>query len=192
MNATPHDDVAIGFGLPWLTATLDSLEQIAALVPEDKLDWRLADPSGKWHFSLAEIVMHSADARRMFARMLTGSESTDGYWSTGPGEDGVWPFKPYGTKQTILDSLKESRAELQPFLDRPLSSMSETTEGTRKAFERNLARMRERQLDTANDEKRGPASVLRILMACAVHESGHRSSLQTLLRMHGINLGAAE
>jgi hypothetical protein len=104
MNATPHDDVAIGLGLPWLTATLDSLEQIAALVPEDKLDWRLADPSGKWHFSLAEIVMHSADARRMFARMLTASESTDGYWSTGPGEDGVWPFKPYGTKQTILDS----------------------------------------------------------------------------------------
>jgi hypothetical protein len=38
MSATPHDDVAIGFGLPWLTATLDSMEQVPALVPEGKLD----------------------------------------------------------------------------------------------------------------------------------------------------------
>lgn len=192
MNVTPHDDITIGFGLPWLAGTLDSMERVAAMVPEDKLDWRLADPSGKWHFSLAEIVMHSADARRMFARMLSGSESTNDYWSPGPGEGGVWPFTPYGRKQAILDSLKESRGELQPFLDRPLAAMTETTEGTRKAFESNLARARERQLDTANDEKRGPATILRILMACAVHEAGHRSSLQTLLRMHGINLQAGE
>jgi len=35
---------------------------------------------------------------------------------------------------------------------------------------------------------RGPVTIIRVIMALAVHESGHRSTLQTLLRMHGINL----
>ena len=192
MTTGNTENLTIGFSLPWLTATLDAMEQVTALIPEDRLEWRLNDPSGKWHFSLAEIAMHSADARRMFARMLSGSESTDGYWSAGPGEDGIWPFQPYGTKQAVLGSLKEARTELQPYLDLPLNSLMETTEGTRRRFEQNLARMREKQIDTANDEKRGAATILRILMACAVHESGHRSSLQTLLRMHGIHVKQGE
>jgi len=190
MTASTPESVTIGFALPWLGMTFDSLEKVAALIPEDKLEWRLEDPSGKWHFSLAEIVMHSADARRMFGRMLSGAESTEGYWSAGPGEDGIWPFQAYGSKQAILDSLKSARAELQPVFDLPAASLTETTEGTRRQFEKNLARMREGGLDTSTEEKRGAPTVLRVLMACAVHESGHRSSLQTLLRMHGINLPA--
>ena len=37
-------------------------------------------------------------------------------------------------------------------------------------------------------ELRGPASIVRVMMAMVAHEDGHRSTLQTFLRFHGINL----
>jgi hypothetical protein len=188
MNTPAPGPLTIGMGYPWLSMTLDQTDKIVTIIPEDKLDWRLSDPSGKWHFSLAEIAMHCADARRLFARMLSGSDRTDDYRSPGPGENGVWPFHAYESKQAILDDLSAARAELQPWLDRPTSSATEITASTRAAWEKNLSRLKEAGTDTAVDELRGPASILRVLMAATVHEAGHRSSLQTLLRMHGVNL----
>jgi hypothetical protein len=181
----------IGIALPWLNMALDETERLAGLIPEDKLDWRLPDPSGRWHFSLAEIAMHCADARIMFARQLSGSELRDGYWSAGPsGDDEVWKFDPYGSKQVILDSLRTARTELQPFLDLPAESFTEVTDGVRKTFEKHVADLKEtgKEKEAADAELRGPANIVRVLMAVAVHENGHKSSLGTLLRLHGVDI----
>jgi uncharacterized damage-inducible protein DinB len=190
MSATARPQTNVGMALPWVNMMFDYTDKIAAAIPDELLDWRPTDPSGKWCFSLGEIAMHCADARRMFARQLSGDAREDDYWSEGPGEDGVWPFKPHGSKQAILDSLKSSRSELQPFLERPASSITEITEGTHKAYEQWLKQMREKNKDTSELEARGPANVVRVLMAATVHESGHRGALQTLLRQHGINPAA--
>lgn len=167
---------------------MDLTERVAALIPEDKLDWRLTDPSGKWHFSLAEIVLHCADARTMFARTLSGNATEEGYWSAGPGPDGIWPFRPYSGKDEVLRSLTIARQELTPWLDHPAAALLDTTEGTRAAYEKSLSALREKGAATNDTEVRGPVTIIRVIMALAVHESGHRSTLQTLLRMHGINL----
>jgi hypothetical protein len=181
----------IGITFPLLNMTLDGTERFARLIPEDKLDWRLPDPTGRWHFSLAEIAMHCADARILFARQLSGSDRRDGYWSAGPtGEDGVWEFEPYGTKQAILDSLRSSRAELQPFLDLPAEASADVVDGVRRSFEKQVAGLREKGMEkeAAAAELRGPASVIRVLLALAVHENGHKGSLGTLLRTHGVEI----
>jgi hypothetical protein len=178
----------VGQSLPWTDLVLDSTEKIAAIIPENLLEWRLNDPSGKWHFSLAEIAMHCADSRRMFARQLTGEERQDDYWSGDPGENGIWPFRAYGNKEAILASLKEARAEMRPFFERPASDLMMTTEGTRRIFDKALSGMREKGRDTGVMELRGPANLNRIIMALLCHESGHKSTLLTLLRMHGINV----
>lgn len=188
MSSAPRSDLPLGVAFPWLTLALDQTDKIAAIVPEDKLEWRLSDPSGKWHFSLAEIVMHCADARRLFARMMSGLERPDDYASPGPSENGVWSFRPYQSKQAILDDLAAAREELRPWLERPLAEAMTVVDPTRATWEQNLARMKEKEMDTAVEELRGTPSILRVLMGCVVHETGHRASLQTLLRMHGVNL----
>jgi hypothetical protein len=190
MSADPSAPT-VGFVLPWVNAVLDGTERVTGLIPEDKLDWRLPDPSGRWHFSLAEIAMHCADSRVMFARQLAGNDSQEGYWSIGyPGDDGIWQFHPYGSKQAILDSLKRGRAELQPFFDLPAASCSDVTAGMRKIYDKYLAGLREKgkETDAATAELRGPANIVRVLMAVVAHENGHKSSLCTLLRMHGVDI----
>lgn len=179
----------MGLAFPWLNMTFDLTDNLAKLIPEDSLDWRPEDPSGKWCFSLGEIVMHCADARIMFARQLNGSDSHEGYCSEGPGEDGVWKFKEHGGKQAILGCLAASRKELEPFMQMPISAMGEVTEGSQAAFDKHLAKMKEDGQDTAEMEQRGPANIVRVLMATVVHEAGHRGALQTLLRQKGINFG---
>jgi hypothetical protein len=194
MSANSDAMATVGLALPWLTMTLDQTENLAVLIPEDKLDWRLPDPSGRWHFSLAEIVLHCADARLMFSRQLIGEDSGEGYWSAGPapdGGDGVWSFRPYSGGKEVQDALKTARTFLDPFLSLPAGSLTEITDGSRAVFDRNLAMMKEKGADTAIMERRGPANIVRVLMAAAVHESGHRSTLQTLLRMHGIHPSAS-
>ena len=188
MDATAME-TTIGVAFPWLNMTLDCTDDLAKLIPEDLLDWRHDDPSGKWCFSLGEIAMHCSDARIMFARQLSGNDSHEGYFSEGPGEDGVWKFKAHGGKQAILDCLAASRKEIEPFMQMPVSAMGEITEGSQSAFDKHLAAMKENDQDTAEVEARGPANIVRVLMAIAVHEAGHRGSLQTLLRQKGINFG---
>jgi uncharacterized damage-inducible protein DinB len=188
----PQAELTIGQMLPWTSMTLDYTEKVASKLTDELRDWRPVDPSGKFFFSLGEIVAHSADTRRMWARQLAGSESEDGYWSIGddgPSEDGIWKFHPLPSAAELVQSLKDARAELQPFLDRPASEQWSITEGNKAIFEKNLAHMREKGIETAEAEKRGPANINRVLFAIMCHESGHRGALQTLLRQHGIDTG---
>ena len=189
MDAAGQTSATVGDQLPWLKMTMDYTDEIAALIPEDKLDWRPTDPSGRFCFSLGEIAMHCADTRQMFARQLANDESEDGYWSEGPNEEGVWMFKAPASKQEILDSLKAGRELVERFMAEPVAKLLEPTEGTSKAHAKNIARLREagKDSDVASAERRGPATYFRVLMATATHEAGHRGALQTLLRQQGIN-----
>ena len=186
MEAATQTQLTVGGFLPWVNMMLDYMDEIAALIPEDKLDWRPEDPTGRFTFSLGEIAMHAADARRMFARQLAGNDSEEDYWSEGPNEQGVWKFREYGDKQTILNSLADARQELKAYIDMPAKAYTETTDGTRKAYEKLLAQMREQGKNTTEIEARGPSNIVRVMMATIAHESGHRGSLQTLLRQFGI------
>lgn len=189
MDAAAQAEATIGLALPWTSMTFDYTERIAATLTDELRDWRPNDPSGKFSFSLGEIVAHCADSRRMFARQLSGDDSTEGYWSEGPDESGVWKFKELPSASELLDSLKSARAELQTWLDKPASEQWQATAGTRAVFERHLQQLRENAKDTTEAERRGPANINRVLFAAACHESGHRGSLQTLLRMQGVAAG---
>jgi uncharacterized damage-inducible protein DinB len=190
MDAIQLKQLTVGGFLPWVGMTLDYTDEIAALIPEDKLDWRPKDPSGRFQFSLGEIAMHIADARRMFARQLSGSETEEGYWSEGPDAQGIWQFSVHSGKQAILDSLASAREELNAYINAPAKSYLETTEGTRKAFEKTLQQMREQGADTSDAATRGPANIVRVMMAVVAHEAGHRGALQALLRQQGVNIKA--
>lgn len=194
MDAQPQSECSVNEYLLWLGMTWDYTDKIAEAIPEHLLDWRPTDPSGKYCFSLAEIVMHITDARLMFSSQLSGEELDDQYWATseGPNEDGVWTFKDHGGKQALLDSLKASRAKYQSWIDQPFATLLDVPDGARKAYDGFLKRLKEEGHDTAVMEKRGPASIVRVLMAVAAHEAGHRGSLQTLLRQHGVNVSYDE
>jgi uncharacterized damage-inducible protein DinB len=194
MDAQPQAECSANDYLLWLGLTWDQTEKLAAAIPEELLDWRPTDPSGKFCFSLAEILMHITDSRLMFSTQLSGEELEGQYWATseGPNEEGVWTFKAHGGKQALIDGLKGSRAKYQLWIDKPYSTLLDVPDGARKAYDSFLARLKEEGHDTAAMEKRGPASVVRVLMAVAAHEAGHRGTLQTLLRQHGINVGYGE
>jgi uncharacterized damage-inducible protein DinB len=191
MDTATQAELTLREALPWVTMMLDYTDKVAASVPEDMLDWRPADPSGRFCFSLGEIVMHCADARLMFSRQLAGDEDGEDYWTTslvGPDEEGVWPFRERGGKQELLDSLAAMRARFDQWLDKPASAITEIPETSRALFDKTIAELKEQGQDTAEWEKRGPASIVRVLMALIAHESGHRGALQILLRQHGINV----
>jgi uncharacterized damage-inducible protein DinB len=185
--------VSIGQHLPWVNMTLDYTEQLVEKIPDELLDFRPVDPNGHYMFSLAEIAMHLADTRRMFAHTLSGDASEEGFWTEWDENDSgnemamQWKFKPRGTKQEILDSLRSGREELNAWLSLPVSSLNESTDGTRESFNKNLEKMREKGADTSEVELRGPSTVNRVLFAVTAHESGHRGSLQTLLRLQGVD-----
>jgi uncharacterized damage-inducible protein DinB len=189
MDSNEQLEATIGQVLPWTAMTFDYTDKVAAMLTDDLRDWRPSDPAGKFFFSLGELVAHCADARRMFARQLAGDDSTDGYWSDGPGEDGVWTFKDLPDAAALLLSLQSARRELQSWLDLPASRQGEQTSGTKAVFDRQLQLLREAGKDTAVAELRGPANINRVLFAAACHEAGHRSVLQTLLRMNGVAAG---
>jgi uncharacterized damage-inducible protein DinB len=189
MDATPQQQPTIGQALPWINMTFDYTEQVAAALTDELRDWRPSDPSGRFFFSLGELVAHCADSRRMFARQLAGSDSNEGYWSEGPGEDGVWKFRQLPSAAELAASLKDARQELAPFVALPASEQWNQTDGTRAIFEKSLQTMREKGKDTAEAELRGAANINRIFFAATAHEAGHRGALQTLLRMQGVAAG---
>lgn len=194
MDAQPQAECSVAEYLLWLGMTLDYTDKIAAAIPDELLDWRPEDPGGKYCFSLAELVMHIADARLMFSSQLTGDDVSEQYWasSEGPNEEGVWTFKEYDGKPALLDSLKSARDVYGPWLQQPSSTLLDVPEGARKAYDGFVEKMKEGGQATAEMEKRGPASVLRVLMAVTAHEAGHRGALQTLLRQHGVSVGYDE
>jgi len=193
MSVATSPAITIGQHLPWVNMTLDYTEQIVSKIPEDLLDFRPVDPNGHFMFSLAELAMHCADTRRMFARQLAGTESEEGMWTEWDENDAgsemamTWRFKPRGTKQEILDSLRTAREELQPWFELPLSSLMEATDGTRALFDQNLTKLRAKGVDVAEMELRGPSTINRVLFALTAHEAGHRGTLQTLARLQGVD-----
>lgn len=188
MDAGMQTEATLRESLPWVKMTLDQMEQVAELIPEDELDWRPEDPSGKYCFSLSEIVKHVTDARVMFASQLSGEEKEDAYWSE-PDEDGTWKFAAHKDKAELLDRLAASRHVVEPWLDKPVSALLEVTDGTRAIFDRHVAALKEQDKPVEDWERRGSANINRVLMALAIHEAGHRGTLQTLLRQKGINIG---
>jgi hypothetical protein len=179
--------------LPWVTITLDHTDKVCRLIPEDKLDWRPPDPSGRWTFALGELAMHCADCRMLFARLLNNEEDLlKGWWLQAPqNPPGEWKRlrEPSGM-QEILNSLRSGREALQPWLDRPAGELLAISEGQRASFEARLGKLRAEGKDTAEFERRGPLTINGGLMGAACHEAGHRGTLQTLLRLHGINVSA--
>lgn len=191
MSIAATSAVTIGQHLPWVNTTLDYMEQLVTKIPDELLEWRPVDPNGHFCFSLAELAMHSADARLMFARQLSASEDKAGYFSVADDdtadEDNIWRFRPHGGLPAILDALKAARAELQPWLELPVDQLHQPTEGTRKVYDEFLAKLREKGEDTTALELRGPATINRVLFAVCTHEAGHRGALQTLLRLNGVD-----
>lgn len=182
--------LAAGDGLPWIGITLDHTERITRLVDEKLAALRPVDPIGRFCFSLGELVMHIADSRRMFLGQLDGADYSGGYWadSAGPDLNGAWHFSPPASWADVQESVSWAGGKLREYLAGPLEALWEPTAGTRGFFEHYLADLRQagRDEQAAQYERRGPASLARTLTALACHEAGHRGSLQTLLRLHGI------
>lgn len=183
-----------GDGLPWIGITLDHTERITRLVDEERAGLRPVDPLGRFHFSLGELVMHIADSRRMFLGQLDGADYSGGYWADGAGPDaaGSWRFHPPASWADVQESISWAGGKLREYLAGPLGALWEPTAGTRSFFEAYLGDLRKagREEQAAQYERRGPASLARTLTAMACHEAGHRGSLQTLLRLHGVDAGA--
>jgi hypothetical protein len=183
--------ISISQHLPWVNSTLDYTERLIELVPDELLDLRPTDPLSGHFFTPAEVAMHLADERRELARMLHGSESREQFWtltSWETGGDGTpWTFRPFGSRDELLDSLREGRAEFAPWLSRPLADLHTATDGTRRKHEELLAMFKGKGMDTTDFELRGPSTINRVLFALTVHESGHRGYLQTILRLNGVD-----
>ena len=105
--------------------------------------------------------------------------------------DTVRGYKKRAAQQAALarevQQLRAARQELQPFLDLPASSLTAVLQPTLESFDKMVAQLKEQGKDTSEIEARGPANVVRVMMALVAHESGHRASLQTLLRLQGVN-----
>lgn len=184
----------IGDLWPWAGETFRHTEQVAASIPEDKLDWRPTDPSGRWSFSLGEIAMHCADIRLMFARQLRGEDSEELYWLASPPErGGSWTRKREpGGLQEIMDTLVQGRTEIETWLALPASELLSPTPGMTAHFEARLTELRAAGRDTAAAERWGPGSIHWILMTVCCHEAGHRGALQANLRLLGISVAEEE
>ncbi len=92
----------------------------------------------------------------------------------------------------MLGRLAEARSVVEHWLDQPASTLLDVTENSKAVFQENLKRMKEAGHSSEDWERRGPANVNRVLVALAVHEAGHRGTLQALLRQQGINISGLE
>jgi uncharacterized damage-inducible protein DinB len=180
---------------PRVTLALDYFDEVAAQIPEDLLHWRPTDPSGRFCFSLAELVMHVADARRMFGSQLSEASDGEPAWTTsmGPKDDGTWDFRAPENRQQLLASLRSARIGIETVLDQDAELLHQSTPGSRAMYQRSLDWYAERGKEVpAELLENGPGTVQRVLMSALVHEAGHRGALQTLLRLHGINVPDGE
>jgi uncharacterized damage-inducible protein DinB len=192
VRARVANSLSIAESIPWIDITFDYTEKVCASIPPELMDWRPADPSGAYSFSLAEIAMHIADERLELARRLAGTEDENGYWTIKAAwaSGQPWEFRQPANMVEVLQSLRRGRQALREWLERPHEELLETTAGTRAAFERHIAGMSQQGKEPeAALLKRGPASIVRIMMFLCMHESGHRGALQALLRQHGIHAG---
>jgi len=191
MDVAPSLVLSAGDGMPWVRITMDQTDRVCALITPELAEHRATDPTGRYFFSLGELTMHIADARNMFAGQLDGEDYSAEYWSArqGPDSQGVWEFKKAANWQEVLDSLRRGRERLEKFLEVELNRLYEPTDGTRKFYKEHAQYLRDigRAEQAQSYERRGAATIARTLSAMACHEAGHRGSLQTLLRLKGVN-----
>ncbi|MCC7479312.1 hypothetical protein IT575_12770 [bacterium] len=187
--------LSVGDGLPIVALCLSGSERVCKLVDDSLWALRPADPSGRWSFSLGELVMHIADARWLFAGQLDGADYSPRYFVTNQPRDpgAIWTFRP-GAPEAALESLQDGRAAIQRWLEQPLEKLWQPTSGTEDFFHSYQQKLRaagEEEMAQAY-ARRGPASLARTLSGLVAHESGHRGSLQTLLRLQGANTAEAD
>jgi len=185
------DEMKIAEHLMWVPYMFSTTEEVAEHLTDDLLDWRPADPTGAWQFSLAEIVMHIADARRMFCSQLSGDDPLPDYWCPSfwsgedPRDDGSYAFRPHGGRVALLADLKAARELFKPYLTRPASEVGQSTEGTEKFNREMIEQLKAGGADPAPLERSGPSTIYQVLLMTIAHESGHRGALHTLLRING-------
>jgi uncharacterized damage-inducible protein DinB len=195
MSVSVEQAITIGQHFPQVLSNLGYFDQLVEKIPEELLDWRPTDPNGHFQFSLSEIAMHVADTRLHFAANLNGTDASDEMWTISDADGAAdttddryrWVFKPRGGKEEILASLKRGTAAIEHWLSLPLDQLQQPTQGTRANFDKFIAAMVEKGEDTTPLELRGPATVNRTLFVLVAHEAGHRGTLQTLLRLNGVD-----
>ncbi|MEZ5337053.1 MAG: DinB family protein [bacterium] len=168
-----------------ITAMLDYTDKIAAVVTEELVDWRPGMPDGSYSFSVGEQLKHIADYRAYVAEMLSGEKAGYVRWAADyPGRDQPWQFRE-GSLTEILERLQFSRSLIQPWLEQGFSTLLMPTEGTTQSYTQQLSALREKGENTAALEAAGPGSLASAILFLVAHENGHRSVLQTLLRLAG-------
>jgi hypothetical protein len=123
--------------------------------------------------------------------MLSGSDSREGFrtiasWETG-GDGTPWEFRQYSSQDELLTSLRTARAELGPWLALPVDELQQPTAGTQRIYEKQLNDLRDKGVDGSAMEHRGAPTINRVLFSLVTHETGHRSYLQTILRLQGVD-----
>jgi hypothetical protein len=183
----------VGDQLPWVVNTFNYTDSVASYVPDELMDYRPVDPSGAFHFSICELLMHISDSRRDFARQLSGANRDGGYWSPQEfiPEDGVWTFREYCNRDELFNSLRMARGELDVWLELPADRLLQPTSESRKLYDQAIEKLeRDNRKPSPGMLKRGPLNPMRVMTAAAIHESGHRGALQTLMRLNGVGFNS--
>lgn len=169
-------------------------EELLAKIPDDLLEFRPEDPSGRFQFSIAEIFAHVADARTMFATTYLADVPMDDqeglYMMSPPDEDGAWKpnVEDFG-RPALERALAEGWGRLAPALEMPESEAFAATPGGLRMHDAAASRRDAGEEPQPWDERVlswGPATLIRVLATCASHEAGHRGALVSLARRHGV------
>jgi uncharacterized damage-inducible protein DinB len=174
--------------MPWIKTLLDYTDAVCQGLPEDADALRPVDPAGGFVFSAKELAAHIADERWSLCQAVTGEDhSANCFAGDYPGKDKPWLFRA-ATNGEILASLAAGRAKVDELLRLGAVAWHETTPGLVKQHAQRIAKLRAEGKDTAALEAKGPSTLGNILLFLVAHETGHRSVLQHLLRMHGVNV----
>jgi uncharacterized damage-inducible protein DinB len=185
MDAATSTGKTAGQELPWAVTMIGYTDMVVESLTEDSMQHRPANPGGGYFFSAAEQAMHIADTRWNILGWLDGNDYSERVFAGDyPGKDAAWQFRE-ATLDEIKQSVKDSRAKLDEWLNRPAGELSHSTPGLDKAHQQRLEGMRAEGKDTAELEAKGPGNLANMILFTVAHEQSHRGVLQTILRMHG-------
>ncbi|MEP0813666.1 MAG: DinB family protein [bacterium] len=161
--------------------------QVVDKITPDIADWSPPTPDGSYHFRLKDIVAHIGDSYFLGRGRLDGVFSFEKFFLRPPenfvGQHVTWT--------PVLDfTLNEAKAHLQEARDvwaevmaRPFETAHVPSDGALRQFEEmkklvGEGKMPERFLSF------GAANALHATASLMAHETGHRGTLITLLRLH--------
>jgi len=175
--------------IPWIKVFLDYTDAVCQALPDDGLEIRPTEPGGGFVFSALEQAMHIADERWEIMHRLTGDDNAHRLFAKGyPGKDAPWEFR-QASREEVLRSLAEGREFLDSYLNEAASgSLVGSTLEQERAFDAKLTKAQAAGKDTAELIARGPENLVNTLMFLVAHETGHRTVLQHMLRMNGIEV----